>query len=94
MVKGIWLSNWPRMPRFILYYSDFSENIVDFVRKSVRETLEAIGINAPHNFDILVEEGYRLMKELDEMLKQDTNKIVRSLKDAFNQVAKEGDVHE
>jgi len=93
MIKGVWLSNWPGMPSFMLYYDDSSGDIVGFAGKSVKETLEAIGVKIPRNFDTLIEEGYRLMKELDEMLKQDTSKILSSLRHSLNQVTKEVDTH-
>ncbi len=82
MIKGIWLSDWSLniVPRFTHFYYEGSEYIVTFVKKSIRETLESIGIRVPRNFDALVEEGHRLVSELDELLKNDSERLKSSLK--------------
>jgi len=76
MIKGIWLSAWPlnAVPRFVILYHQTSENTIELVREAVRETLEAMNVRPPRNFDSLVREGYKLVKELDELLKRDSQK--------------------
>jgi len=71
MIKGVWLSDWTLniVPKFTHLYYDGSKDILVFVKESIRDTLEAIGVRVPHKFDSLVEEGYKLVKELDEQLK-------------------------
>jgi len=74
MIKGIWLSDWPSsaVPRFMIFYHRTSkENTIESVEEAVRETLEAINIRLPRNFEALIEEGYKLVKELDGVLKED-----------------------
>jgi len=84
MIKGIWLSDWSLniVPRFTLFLHPESKDIVEFVKGAIKEVLEAMGVRLPRNFDILVEGGYRLMKELDELLKKDSEK-------AFNHLEKQ-----
>jgi len=82
MIKGIWLSGWPHniAPRFTDFHhvKDFKD-IVVFVKEAIKEVLEAINVRLPHNFDVLVEDGYKLVKELDELLKNDSEKIFNHL---------------
>jgi len=96
MVKGIWLSDWSLniVPRFTFIHYDGSEDIVNFVKKSVRETFEAIGIGVPRNFDALIEEGHKLIKDLDELLKSDTKRVMASLREALTEPSREDDAHE
>lgn len=85
MIKGIWLSDWSLniVPRFALFHRIDSKDVVAFVKESIRETFEAIGVRIPRNFETLVEEGHRLVKKLDEMLKNDEQRIISSLKNIF-----------
>jgi len=96
MIKGIWLSDWSLniVPRFTFIHYDGSEDIVNFVKKSVRETFEAIGIGVPRNFNTLIEEGHKLVKELDESLKRDTKRVMAPLKDALTEPPREDNAHE
>ena len=83
MIKGIWLSDWPHntVPSFTdLYYVKDFKDIVVFVKESIKETLEAIGVKIPRNFDVLVNDGYRLMKELDELLRKDNKRVLTTLR--------------
>ena len=74
IIKGIWLSNWSYniIPRFVLFIHPRSRGIVGFVKESIKDVLESIDVRLPHNFDVLVEDGYKLVKELDELLKKDS----------------------
>jgi len=73
MVKGIWLSNWSsKNPRFTLSYYRRTRSIVKFVKKAIKEVLKAINVSLPRNFDELVEEGYKLVEKLDELLKSES----------------------
>jgi len=77
MIKGIWLSDWSSsaVPRFMIFYHQTSENTIESVKEAVRETLEAINVRLPRNFEALIEEGYKLVKELeDRLLKEDCKK--------------------
>ncbi len=60
MIKGIWLSDWPRsiIPRFTFYFHPGLEDVVETIKKAVREVLEAINVRLPRKFDALVEDGY------------------------------------
>lgn len=91
MIKGIWLSDWSlnTYPKFTHLYYDGSKDITIFVKESVRETLEAMGVRVPRNFDALVEEGYKLVKKLDELLKRDHEIAEASLKNLLQG----GDAH-
>ncbi len=72
MIKGIWLSDWSSniVPGFVLFLHPRSRDIVRFVKEAIKEVLEAMDVRLPHNFDVLVEDGYELVKELDELLKK------------------------
>jgi len=73
VVKGIWLSNWSsKNPRFTLSYYRRTKSIVEFVKKAIKEVLKAINVRLPRNFDELVEEGYKLVEKLDELLKSES----------------------
>ncbi|WFO74935.1 type IV toxin-antitoxin system AbiEi family antitoxin domain-containing protein [Desulfurococcaceae archaeon MEX13E-LK6-19] len=86
MIKGIWLSDWSSniTPRFMHFHYPDSDDIVSFVKESIRETLRVLDIKIPRNFDSLVEEGYNLVIELDELLKKDSEKILRRLEKTVN----------
>ncbi len=81
MIKGVWLSDWSSniVPRFVLFLHPRSRDIVGFVKEAIKEVLEAIDVRLPHNFDVLVEDGYKLVKELDELLKKDSEKVFNHL---------------
>ena len=82
MIKGIWLSDWSSniVPGFVLFLHPRSRDIVGFVKEAIKEVLEAIDVRLPHNFDVLVEDGYKLVKELDKLLKKDSEKVFNHLK--------------
>ncbi len=81
MIKGIWLSDWSSniVPRFALFLHPRSRDIVGFVEEAIKEVLEVIDVRLPYNFDVLVEDGYKLVKELDELLKKDSEKVFNHL---------------
>ena len=83
MLKGIWLSDWSLniVPRFVIFHCKGTEDTVTFVKKAIRETLEAIGVKIPRNFETLIEQGHRLVKKLDEILKNDRERMIKSFKE-------------
>jgi len=85
MIKGVWLSDWSLniVPGFTHLQNMGSKDTIVFVKESIKETLKAIGIRVPRNYDALVEEGYKLVKELDELLKSDSERVRASLKQHF-----------
>ncbi|HDJ83535.1 MAG TPA: hypothetical protein ENG44_00890 [Desulfurococcaceae archaeon] len=86
MIKGIWLSDWPHniVPRFTdFYYVKDFRDIVVFVKESIKETLEAVGVKIPRNFDALVNDSYILMKELDELLQKDNRRVLTALREVL-----------
>lgn len=54
--------------------------MLDLFKEAIKETLKAIGVRLPRNFDALIEYGYKLVKELDELLKKDSEKLIINLK--------------
>lgn len=76
MIVGIWLSDWTRntCPRFVLSHKTEGD-IVKFVSEAIFDFFEALDIKPPTNLGKLVEEGYKLVKKLDEMLKGDANRL-------------------
>jgi len=76
MIVGVWLSDWSRntYPRFVLFH-ETEGDIVKFVSEVIFDFFEALDIEYPTNLEKLVEEGYELVKKLDEMLKEDASQL-------------------
>ena len=76
MIIGIWLSSWTRntYPSFVLSHKTGGD-IIKIVSESISDFFEVLHIKSSTNLEKLVEEGYKLMEKLDEMLKGDANKL-------------------
>lgn len=74
MIKGIWLSNWSFniKPDFVIFNKN--EDDVEFIKTVIKEALEAMDITSIRNLDTLIKEGYKLVNNLDELLKKDAEK--------------------
>lgn len=73
MIMGIWFGDWPfnQGPRYIPYIIDRDELQISEVSKIILKTFNALGIDAPSNLYDIVKQGYKLLLELENMLKKD-----------------------
>lgn len=82
MIIGVWLSDWSQniYPGFLIFKHTIENDVVKSVTRAITDFFEALNTEPPIKLEKFVKRGYELVKKLDEMLREDADKVFEELR--------------